>query len=641
MDARYLHALEQALLGFLWQGAVVALAVAGILSLTPQRAARARYAAACLGMVAMAVLPVVTFLTALAEASRAVTFGAFEALTQSRMLAVVTTETASLAAPHWTEVLRPWLLPAWCCGVLLLSARTVAAWLITHRMARQETQAPSAHWSEALTRALRHVRLSRPVRLLASARVDVPMVIGLWRPLILVPAGAITGLSAAQLEAILAHELGHIRRHDYVVNLLQSFVETLLFYHPAVWWLSHRIREEREHCADDLAVQCCGDVVLYARALALIEEQRFGATPHPALGVGGGALLARVRRLLSAAEPLSPRRPWRLASGLGSAGLAVALATSQVPETAHAEAPMGPTALPTEVRAEAAGMLSNAAPMNHLLVAPASFTSQAQLEPVGQRPTAAPAPQKAQRASTVKARAARATGPLLIPDTGSIGRTELSRVPYSLDGDPAVLVVVDDAPAPDDLDDALVNAASAHADEHANERPLVVVSAPAPARASAYDAIYKHMTAPPPLKRLRPGITPPRFLSGERIQFRNVAYGSQTSLDGFPKGAVVARCVITAEGTVTDCQPLKGLRGLEAGVIRTLSTWRYEPARLDGKPVAVRYVFDIWFTKEPGGGARESKQVAGLDLTDVLGTTNTLGCDDCDAFVFHSPTATR
>ncbi len=639
MDARYLHALEQALLGFVWQGAVVALAVAGLLALMPQRAARLRYATACLGLVVMVLLPVVTFLTALAEATRDATAGTLEALAHAGMLTVVATDSVVLPDVPWTETLRPWLLPAWCCGVLLLSARTVVAWGVTQRMTRRDTHAPPAPWQEALARALGRVRLARPVRMLASARVDVPMVIGLWRPLILVPAGAIAGLTPAQLEAVLAHELAHIRRHDYLINLLQSFVETLLFYHPAVWWLSHRIREEREHCADDLAVQCCGDVVLYARALAHIEEQRFGATPHPALGVGGGALLSRVRRLLSVAEPRSPRRPWRLASGLGSAGLAVVLATSQVPETAHAEAALTATALQNEARPEAGGRLPNTAPMHHLLVAPEAFTSQVQVEPTG--PRAAPrAPQKVQRAAPPKARAARTSAPLLIPDTGSIGRTALSRVPYSLDGAPATIVVVDEGSGPE-LDDALVNAASAHADEHAHELPLVVVSAPAPARASAYDAVYKHMTAPPPLKRLRPGITPPRFLSGERIQFRNVAYGTQTSLDGFPKGAVVARCVITAEGTVTDCQPLKGLRGLEAGVIRTLSTWRYEPARLDGKPVAVRYVFDIWFTKEPGGGPRESQRVAGLDLSDVVGATNTPGCDDCDAFVFHSPTAKR
>ncbi|QDF05782.1 M56 family metallopeptidase [Myxococcus xanthus] len=637
MDARYLHALEQALLGFLWQGAVVALAVAGILSLTPQRAARTRYATACLGLVAMAVLPVVTFLTALAEASRAVTFGAFESLAQSSMLTVVATETASLAEPHWTEVLRPWLLPAWCCGVLLLSARTVAAWLITHRMARQETQAPSAPWREALTRALRHVHLSRPVRLLASARVDVPMVIGLWRPLILVPAGAITGLSAAQLEAILAHELAHIRRHDYLVNLLQSFVETLLFYHPAVWWLSHRIREEREHCADDLAVQCCGDALLYARALAHIEELRLAPSPHPALGVNDGSLLMRVRRLLSVSEGMTPRRSWRLASGLGSAVLAVALGSSQLPETAHATEPVSAPSLHAEATPSTGQRLSSTLPMHHLLVAPATFSAQARQAPAPiERPKAAA---KAERAPAAKPRPTR-PAPLLIPDTGTIARTELSRVPYSLDGEPAAPVLLEDTSL-ESPEAALAEAASAHADEHATELPRVVVSAPAPSRASAFDAVYKAMKASAPVKTLRPGITPPRFLSGERIHLPNIAYGIQSHFGGFPKGAVVARCIITAQGSVTDCQPIQGLRGLEEGVIRTLSTWRYEPATLNGKPVAVRYVFDVWFTREPGGGTHESRQFAGLDLSDVVGAAAPGTCDDCDAFEFHSPTAQR
>ncbi|UYI19035.1 MULTISPECIES: M56 family metallopeptidase [Myxococcus] len=637
MDARYLHALEQALLGFLWQGAVVALAVAGILSLTSQRAARTRYATACLGMVAMAVLPVVTFLTALAEASHAVTFGAFGSLTQSSMLTVATTETASLAAPHWTEVLRPWLLPAWCCGVLLLSARTVGAWIITHRMARQETEAPSAHWREALTRALHHVRLSRPVRLLASTRVDVPMVIGLWRPLILVPAGAITGLSAAQLEAILAHELGHIRRHDYVVNLLQSFVETLLFYHPAVWWLSHCIREEREHCADDLAVQCCGDALLYARALAHIEELRLAPSPHPALGVSDGSLLMRVRRLLSASEGMTPRRSWRLASGLGSAVLAVALGSSQLPETAHATEPVSTPPLHAEATPGTVQRLSSATPMHHLLVAPATFSAQTPQAPAPiERPKAAA---KAERAPAAKPRPTR-PAPLLIPDMGTIARTELSRVPYSLDGEPAAPVLLEDTSL-ESPDATLAEAASAHADEHAAELPRVVVSAPAPSRASAFDAVYKAMKAPAPVKTLRPGITPPRFLSGERIHLPSIVYGIQSHFGGFPKGAVVARCIITTQGSVTDCQPIQGLRGLEEGVIRTLSTWRYEPATLNGKPVAVRYVFDVWFTKEPGGGTHESRHFAGLDLSDVVGAAAPGTCDDCDTFEFHSPTARR
>jgi len=632
MDARYLHALEQALLGFLWQGAAVALAVAGLLALAPQRAARARYAIACLGLMTMAGLPLVTFLTALAEATRAASAGTFAPLAHAGVLTVVTAEGAPLADLPWTEAVRPWLLPAWCCGVLLLSARTVLAWVITQRMARQDTHAPAAPWREALAHALRRVRLSRPVRMLASARVDVPMVIGLWRPLILVPAGALTGLTPAQLEAILAHELAHIRRHDYLVNLLQSLVETLLFYHPAVWWLSHRIRVEREHCADDLAVQCCGDAVLYARALAHIEELRFAAAPQPALGVGGGALLARIRRLLSGTEASTPRRPWRLASGVGSAVLAVALGTAHVPETARAETPSSPP-LPRVEAAPVPRNLASPAPLHHLLVAPESSSPPARHASAPVPPATLAATPKPERAAPAKARPARPLR-LLIPDTGTIGRTELSRVPYSLDGGPATPVTTEDT-------GALADVTSAHADEHAAELPSVVVSAPAPDRASAFDAVFKHMKGPAPVKTLRPGITPPRFVSGERIHFPTIAYGIQSRLGGFPKGSVVARCIITAQGSVTDCQPIQGLRGLEDGVIRTLSTWRYEPARLDGKPVAVRYVFDIWFTKEPGGGPSESQQLAGLDLSDVVGAADTDVCDDCDTYEFHSPTAQR
>ncbi len=144
--------------------------------------------------------------------------------------------------------------------------------------------------------------LTRTVRLLESTRLQVPVVVGWLRPVLLVPTAVLGGLSPQQLEAVIAHELAHIRRHDYLVNLLQSAVETLLFYHPAVWWVSSAVRTEREHCCDDLAVVACGDAVLYARALTAIETLR-----HEEMGVAmavtGSPLLARVRRLLGAKPP--------------------------------------------------------------------------------------------------------------------------------------------------------------------------------------------------------------------------------------------------------------------------------------------------------------------------------------------------
>jgi hypothetical protein len=136
----------------------------------------------------------------------------------------------------------------------------------------------------------------------------VPTVVGWLRPVILVPTAALTGMSTQQLEAILAHELSHVRRHDYLVNLMQTLVETMLFYHPAVWWVSNRIRDERENCCDDVAVQACGDAVLYARALTRMEELRCSPLqPGLVMAADGGSLVQRVRRLVGrGGEPAAP-----------------------------------------------------------------------------------------------------------------------------------------------------------------------------------------------------------------------------------------------------------------------------------------------------------------------------------------------
>ena len=139
--------------------------------------------------------------------------------------------------------------------------------------------------------------VGRTVHVFASEVVRVPTVVGWLRPVILLPVSVITGLPAAHLDAVLAHELAHVRRHDYLVNALQAIVETLLFYHPAVWWCSRQIRIEREHCCDDLVVEACGDRVGYARALAQLEELR-GLEPMLSLNATGGRLIARVRRVL-------------------------------------------------------------------------------------------------------------------------------------------------------------------------------------------------------------------------------------------------------------------------------------------------------------------------------------------------------
>src|SRR5262249_17265232 len=170
------------------------------------------------------------------------------------------------------DELLPALVACWGAGVLLLSLRTLGGWALVQRLKRSGLSPVPESLEATFARLRDALEISAPVRLYRSALVRVPTALGWLRPVVLVPAGALLGLSSSQLELVLAHELAHIRRRDYLVNLLQTAVEMLLFYHPAVWWVSGRMRVERELCCDDLAVGACGNPVGYARALADLQE---------------------------------------------------------------------------------------------------------------------------------------------------------------------------------------------------------------------------------------------------------------------------------------------------------------------------------------------------------------------------------
>ena len=195
----------------------------------------------------------------------------------------------------------PWLVSGWLAGVLLLSLRLLGGWWST-RVLRVVDVSPVPDWCRAqLTALSARMRIARPVAIVSSIRISVPVIVGHVKPVIVLPAAALSGLSASQLEAILAHELAHVRRHDYLVNLAQTVIETLLFYHPAVWWVSRQVRVTREHCCDDLAVTVCRSRQEYVHALLDLEELR-ASTALLALGATDGSLLARGRRLLAPAH---------------------------------------------------------------------------------------------------------------------------------------------------------------------------------------------------------------------------------------------------------------------------------------------------------------------------------------------------
>ena len=290
------QALTAALLHFVWQGPIVALVLWSALFLLRKRSANARYLAACAALAILAVLPIVTTAILYSRpAAIAVNHGTAASASEPVLPAALRGAVASLA---WMELLQTWALPVWSLGVLLFSMRLVWGCRQVSILRRRGEPASSEILASVLALANR-LGIARPVRVLITAAADGPSVVGWLRPVILLPSATLLGLTPQQLEAVLAHELAHVRRYDYLVNVLQILAETLLFYHPTVWWISASIRHERELCCDDLAVRSCGDALCYARALTRLERMRV-MTPSLAMGSTGGSMLYRVRRLMGA-----------------------------------------------------------------------------------------------------------------------------------------------------------------------------------------------------------------------------------------------------------------------------------------------------------------------------------------------------
>ena len=316
MNANLMNALGLSLVHFLWEGAALAL----VLLLFSRAAARVRYAAACAALFAMPVAFGVTLLSVW-RAPAAVQHIAPRLAALPDPTPAVNDWSAAVANPLWT-----WLVPVWMAGVAVFYLRSLGGWMAARRLRRTGVTPAPAEWQERLAALRARVGVTRAVCLMESCLSEVPVVIGYVRPVILLPLGLATGMSREQVEALLIHELAHIRRHDYLVNLLQSAVEGLLFYHPAVWWVSHVIRTEREHCCDDRVVALRGDARGYAGALAALETMR---APDAVLAASGGSLVRRVRRLLRQPEGPQGSLAPTVAAGILLAGAATLVSAWQ------------------------------------------------------------------------------------------------------------------------------------------------------------------------------------------------------------------------------------------------------------------------------------------------------------------------
>jgi beta-lactamase regulating signal transducer with metallopeptidase domain len=312
LSPELLRALGLALLHFLWQGA--ALAALAALAMGLAKSASTRYALGVAFLVAMAAAPVVTFVilqrTPSASAATTVVVNAREMI-HAQPAPAARVKIARDPAPGSTQQTSYVLLvEVWFLGVLLFSMRTAGGVFLLERLRRQDATIACGKLLERCLDLQRRMGVQRAVRYCESIHLDAPAVIGWLRPAVLLPFAALAGLSEAQLETVIAHELAHIKRYDAFVNLFQVAAESVLFYHPALWWLSKRIRAERENCCDDVAIAICGSPLEYARALTLMEEWR--AAPSLAMAANHGPLASRVRRLLGAPS----------GSGMRTAGLA-------------------------------------------------------------------------------------------------------------------------------------------------------------------------------------------------------------------------------------------------------------------------------------------------------------------------------
>ncbi len=335
-----LRLLALALLHFLWQGA--ALAALGYLVMALCRSAAARYAVGVTTLALMMAAPVGTFLIfrsqelasapPIARDAATFTHDPTGALAWAGAKKSKESSTPKEAAPAYLL----WLVEFWFAGVVLLSLRSAGGILLVEHLRRRETLPVAQELREMCMTLQSRMGLTRAIRYCESLHLDAPAVAGWIRPVVLLPVSALSGLTNAQLEAVIAHELAHIRRYDAFVNLFQVGVETLLFYHPGVWWIGKRVRIEREHCCDDAAVALCGNAVTYAHALTHLAQSK--AAPQLAMAANRSPLVERIARVLGASRAADSVRGANLSAGVLCLSAAVLAGSALVGSVHHAQA---------------------------------------------------------------------------------------------------------------------------------------------------------------------------------------------------------------------------------------------------------------------------------------------------------------
>lgn len=336
-------ALGWAILHSLWQGALIGFIVWVVRSLVTDRHAWLRYLAGMGGLVATFVAFVATFMILTFNRVQSWTpveiAGGSEPSAPTELTLSISVLPMQLGQAGLTEALVPWLGMIWAVGFAFLSLQAYRAYATTRWLATQGLRAPDGDWTSRFTALIKRSRTHERVRLFVSDHVSGPMTLGALRPIVLVPVGFLTALPPAQVEAILLHELAHIRRHDFLFGLIQTAIRTVLYFNPAVIMISRQVDEDREEACDDIAVSVSGSPSDLVRGLAAL---RLGSNaPAMVMAADGGPLLTRLNRLMG--RPASRSTSSRLSAAAVSALLLGTAACSTV-SMAHPHPPAAPEA---------------------------------------------------------------------------------------------------------------------------------------------------------------------------------------------------------------------------------------------------------------------------------------------------------
>lgn len=289
-------AIGWALLNFLWKGTLIGAVAVALLRLLPAEACRPRYLMLCLAQLSC-------LASVLLEASLSIGIATASTSASHGLAGMIGGQTSSMLPAS----AMPWLVACWLAGVIVMGARLASGLYWSWNIAVQTSAAP-ARWQGCASALAICCGIRRAVLLRVAHGNHGPLTTGWWRPVIIVPGALFLNMPPQMLEALLAHEIAHIKRLDYLINLLQNVIEALLFFHPVVWWLSRHIRMERELIADELACTLTGEPRQLALALERLSHCRTRNTAAAVpLQAAGGELLERVKRLARPPTRIPPR----------------------------------------------------------------------------------------------------------------------------------------------------------------------------------------------------------------------------------------------------------------------------------------------------------------------------------------------